>query len=76
MDFKLFGSSSVYIDLFQVKANLHNKQLLIELNDTLVNGMIAEIDKMNIDLDVDNIEVYLESVFRTLEKAALQKVFF
>lgn len=59
------------IELFQKKANLHNEKLITELKDTLVSGIIAEINK----LDVDFNELYLERTFRTLEKATLQKVF-
>lgn len=60
-----------FVDFFQEKANVHNEQLVKVINDTLVNGIVAEIDK----IDVYSSELRLERVFRILEKAALQKVF-
>lgn len=60
-----------FIASFQEKANLHNEQLVKVINNTLANGIVAEIDQ----IDVDSSELRLEIVFRILEKAALQKVF-
>lgn len=60
-----------FVDLFQVKVNSHNEKLKIRINDTLLRGIMEEIDKF----DVDSSEMGLERAFMTLKKAALQKVF-
>lgn len=60
-----------FVDLFQVKADLHNALLKKTINDMLVNGIGVEIDKMSGTAS----EAYLDKAFRTLKNDALEKVF-